>query len=156
MLSPGGGGTFMSHTYTKNHQHIVFSTRGRKKLISREMRPELWAYMAGICKNVGIWVHAIGGFEDHAHALIELPVAIALPKAVNLLKSNSSRFMGRRRTFSWQEGYAAFSVSASNVAAVARYVRNQESHHRKMSFEDEIFALLKRHGVRFDPKYVLG
>ena len=146
----------MSHTYTKNHQHIVFSTRGRRKLISKEIRPELWAYMAGICKNVGIWVHAIGGFEDHAHALIELPVAIHLPKAVNLLKSNSSRFMSRRGTFSWQEGYAAFSVSASNIAAVARYVRNQESHHRKMSFEDEIFALLEKHGVQFDPKYVLG
>lgn len=101
-------------------------------------------------------MHAIGGIEDHIHALIELPVAIPLPKAVNLLKSNSSRFMNQRGRFSWQEGYAAFTVSASNVAAVARYVRNQEAHHRKMSFEDEIFALLKKHGVKFDPKYVLG
>jgi REP element-mobilizing transposase RayT len=94
----------MSHTYTKNHFHIVFSTRGRRKLISKRMQPELWAYTAGICKNVGIWVHAIGGIEDHVHALIELPVAIPLPKAVNLLKSNSSRFMNRRGSFSWQEG----------------------------------------------------
>ena len=146
----------MSHTYTKNHQHIVFSTKGRRKLISREKQSELWAYMAGICKNVGIWVHAIGGIDDHVHALIELPVAIHLPKAVNLLKSNSSSFMSRQGRFSWQEGYAAFSVSASNVAAVARYVRTQESHHRKMSFEEEIFALLRKHGVKFDPKYVLG
>jgi REP element-mobilizing transposase RayT len=112
--------------------------------------------MAGICKNVSIWVHAIGGIDDHVHALIELPVAISVPKAVNQLKSNSSRFMGRQGRFSWQEGYAAFSVSASNVAAVARYVRNQESHHRKMSYEDEIFALLKKHGVEFNPKFVLG
>src|SRR5215831_8533707 len=78
----------MSHTYTKNHFHIVFSTKGRRKLISKQMQPELWAYMAGICKNVGIWAHAIGGIEDHIHALIELPIAIHLPKAVNLMKSN--------------------------------------------------------------------
>ena len=56
----------MSHTYTKNHFHIVFSTKGRRKLISKQTQPELWAYMAGICKNIGIWVHAIGGIEDHA------------------------------------------------------------------------------------------
>jgi REP element-mobilizing transposase RayT len=120
------------------------------------MQPELWAYMAGICKNVGIWVHAIGGIEDHVHVLIELPIAIPLPKAVNLLKSNSSRFMTQRETFAWQEGYASFTVSASNLGAVMKYVRNQEAHHRKMTYEDEIFALLKKHGVEFDPKYVLG
>ena len=146
----------MAHTYTKNHFHIVFSTKGRRKLISKEMQPELWAYMAGICKNVGIWVHAIGGIEDHVHVLIELPIAIPLPKAVNLLKSNSSRFMTQRETFAWQEGYASFTVSASNLGAVMKYVRNQEAHHRKMTYEDEIFALLKKHGVEFDPKYVLG
>src|SRR5215472_15078299 len=111
----------MSHTYTKNHFHIVFSTKGRRKLISKQMQPELWAYMAGICKNGGIWVHAIGGIEDHVHALVELPIGIPLPKAVNLLKSNSSRFMNQRERFAWQEGYAAFSVSKSNVAAVAKY-----------------------------------
>jgi REP element-mobilizing transposase RayT len=146
----------MSHTYTKNHFHIVFSTKGRKKLIAKQAQRELWAYMAGICKNVGIWVHAIGGIEDHIHALIELPIRVPLPKAVNLLKSNSSRFMNHKGAFSWQEGYACFTVSASNVAAVKKYVRNQEAHHRKMTYEDEIFALLKKHGVEFDPKYVLG
>ncbi len=146
----------MSHTYTKCHFHIVFSTKGRRRLISKKMQPELWAYMAGICKNVGIWVHAIGGIEDHVHALFELPVAIPLPKAVNLLKSNSSRFMNRRGRFSWQEGYASFSVSASNIPAVRRYVLNQEAHHRKMTFEQEFVALLKKHGIQFDPKYVFG
>ncbi|HKF23714.1 MAG TPA: IS200/IS605 family transposase [Candidatus Angelobacter sp.] len=146
----------MSHTYTKNHFHIVFSTKGRKKLISKRTQPELWAYMAGICKNVGIWVHVIGGIEDHIHALIELPIGIPVPKAVNLLKSNSSRFINKRGGFAWQEGYACFTVSASNIASVARYVRNQETHHRKMTYEDEIYALLKKHGVEFDPKYVLG
>jgi REP element-mobilizing transposase RayT len=146
----------MSHTYTNCHYHIVFSTKGRRKLIPKQMKTELWAYMAGICKNVGIWVHAIGGIEDHVHALVELPISIHLPKAVNLLKSNSSRFMNQRERFAWQEGYAAFTVSKSNVAAVTKYVRNQEAHHRKMSYKEEILALLTKHGVKFDPRYVLG
>jgi len=150
------GRQIVSHTYTKNHFHIVFSTKDRRKLISKQAQPELWAYMAGICKNLGIWVHAIGGIEDHVHVLIELPIAIPLPKAVNLLKSNSSRFMSRSGRFSWQEGYASFTVSASNIAAVKRYVRDQEAHHRKMTYEEEIFALLKKHGVEFESKYVLG
>jgi putative transposase len=58
--------------------------------------------------------------------------------------------------FSWQEGYGAFSVSASNLDQVARYIQNQEVHHRKTSFEDEFRALLRKHGVEFDPKFVFG
>lgn len=147
----------MSHTYTKNHQHVIFSTAGRHKLIDKSGQNKVWAYLAGICRNHGIFVRAIGGVEDHVHLLVELPPSIAIAKAVNLVKSNSSKWLNEtRRGFAWQKDYAAFSVSASNVTAVARYIHNQEAHHRKMSFQDEIIALLKKHGVHFDPRYVLG
>ena len=74
-----------------------------------------------------------------------------------LLKANSSRWMSENiKQFKWQDGYAAFGVSVSNTATVANYVRNQESHHKKISFEDEYLALLRKHGVEFDPKYVFG
>jgi hypothetical protein len=75
---------------------------------------------------------------------------------INLLKSNSSQFMSERGKFAWQEGYAAFSVGASNIPAVKRYVLNQAAHHRKISFEDEFLILLKKHGIEFDLKYVFG
>jgi hypothetical protein len=82
---------------------------------------------------------------------------MALAKATNLLKSNSSKWMNEKgMKFAWQEGYGAFSVSSSNVSAVIKYIDNQEIHHRKISFEDEFIALLNKHGVKFDPKYVLG
>ena len=145
----------MSHTFTKNHQHIIFSTAKRRKLIEKEFQPKLWAYMAGICRNHGIFVRTIGGVEDHIHMLIELPPTIAVAEAVREIKSNSSKWvnaLGRR--FGWQKGYAAFSVSASNIGAVERYIRNQERHHRKISFEDEYIGFLRKHGVAFDPKYV--
>jgi len=145
----------MGHTYTKAHLHIVFSTKSRQKLIANSVQSRLWAYMAGICSNVGIVALAIGGIEDHVHSLVELPPTMSLSKALNLLKSNSSGWMSeQRRGFGWQEGYGAFAVSVSNLAAVKRYVLNQEAHHRKMTFEDEYIALLEKHGVQYDPRYV--
>jgi len=147
----------MSHNYTKGHVHIIFSTRAREKLISKERQPKLWSYMAGICRNVNIVAVAIGGIEDHVHALVELPPTMSTSKAVNLLKSNSSRWMTQHGTrFAWQEGFGAFNVSVSNVPAVKRYVLNQEAHHKKMTFEQEYIAFLKKHQIPFDTKCVFG
>ena len=102
-------------------------------------------------------ISEIGGVEDHVHLLFHLPPSLALARAVTLFKSNSSKWMNESaRKFAWQEGYGAFSVSASNLAAVAKYIQDQESHHRKISFEDEYLALLRKHGVEFDPRYVFG
>ena len=145
----------MSHTFTKNHQHIIFSTAERRKLIEKEFQPKLWAYMAGICRNHEMFVRTIGGVEDHVHILLELPPTLAVAKAVLTIKSNSSKWVNELgRKFAWQKGYAAFSVSASNIAVVERYIRNQERHHRKMTFEDEFIGFLRKHGIAFDPKYV--
>jgi REP element-mobilizing transposase RayT len=146
----------MAHTYTKNHIHIIFSTKAREKRISKELQPKLWSYMAGICRNLNIAALAIGGIEDHVHALVELLPSMSVSKAVNLLKSNSSRWMNERRNrFAWQEGFGAFSVSASDISAVKRYVLNQAAHHRKMTFEQEFIAFLRKHNIQFDAKYVL-
>ena len=147
----------MSHTYTKSHFHVVFSTKERRKCISKEIQPLLWAYMTGICRNHDIIPVAVGGISDHVHALFHLPATLSLSKGMLLLKSNSSRWMNEHeRGFAWQEGYGAFSVSASVLPAVTRYIQNQEQHHRKISFEDEFLALLKKHGIEYDPKYVFG
>ena len=147
----------MSHTYVQNVIHVAFSTKHRSKFISKEFQPRLWAYVAGICKNHGIFVHAVGGTDDHIHLLIQIPAPLSVAKAVLAIKSNSSRWANEQgNKFAWQQGYAAFSVSSSSVPAVVRYVQNQESHHAKMNFEAELVALLKKHGVEFDPKFVFG
>jgi hypothetical protein len=81
---------------------------------------------------------------------------LALAKAVLTIKANSSKWAHQAgHKLAWQEGYGAFSVSAS-VPAVIRYIRGQEEHHRKMNFEEEFVALLKKHNVEFDPKFVFG
>lgn len=89
--------------------------------------------------------------------LIALPASTTLAKAIQTFKANSSRWIGEHGIgFAWQQGYAAFSVSASNRNAVVKYIERQAEHHRKRSFEDEFVALLKKSGVSYDPKFVFG
>ncbi len=147
----------MAHTFSRNHTHLVFSTKDRRNIIEKVWQPRLWPYFAGICKNNHMVALAVGGTENHVHILLHLPPKLALAKAVLLLKTNSSKWMGEHgKAFSWQEGYGAFSVSALNLDQVIRHIENQEAHHRKTSFEDEFRALLRKHGVEYDPKFILG
>ena len=147
----------MSHSYAQNLVHLVFSTKARAKTISLSVQPKLHAYIIGICHNDGILVHALGGTEDHIHCLLQLPPTRCLAKIVLTIKANSSRWVRQTaRDFAWQQGYAAFSVITSLLPTVTRYIQNQQAHHRKMSFEDEFLALLRKHGVEYDPKFVLG
>ena len=147
----------MAHSFSQNYVHLVFSTKDHRKIIAKDWRPRLWAYLAGICKNYEMISLEIGGADDHVHLLLCLPPTLALAKAVLVLKSNSSKWMGEQGIrFSWQEGYGAFSVSSSNLDQVRRYIENQEAHHRKTSFEEEFRALLRKHSVEYDPKFVFG
>jgi putative transposase len=142
----------MPNSYVSNHVHVVFSTKERAKLLDEECQPKLWAYLAGIAKNHGMHAVAIGGVEDHVHALISLGPTLGIAKAVQALKANSSRWMNEqvRARFEWQEGYFACSVSRSQVASVVRYITNQKEHHRKMDSAREFLLLLKRHGFELD------
>ena len=152
----------MSHTFIKSHFHVVFSTvvfstKERRKIISEDVQPFLWSYIAGICRNQKMVSVAVGGVDDHVHLLFHLPATLTLSKAVAVVKANSSKWMNEHgRKFAWQEGYSAFSANASNLERIALYIRGQKEHHRKMSFEDEYLELLRKHKIEFDPKYVFG
>jgi putative transposase len=138
----------LAHALVLNPIHIVFSTKDRLKLIPKDQQPRLWGYMAGICHQNKIFVHEIGGMENHVHMLIQLPPTVTLAGAVQDIKGSSSKWMGPR--FAWQRGYGGFGVCKSTLDAVARYIRNQEAHHRKRSYEQEFIALLEKHGMRYD------
>jgi len=147
----------LSHSYAQNHIHLVFSTKNRERLISNKMQERLWPYMTGICKNHDMLPFAVGGMPDHVHVLFRLPPTLALARAITLIKSNSSKWMGEHgRYFAWQEGYGAFSVSSSSISSVIKYIDGQELHHRKRTYEEEFPALLKKHNHPFDPKDFLG
>jgi REP element-mobilizing transposase RayT len=116
--------------------------------------------MAGIAHNQGFEAMIIGGVRDHVHALLVLPPTLPLAKAVQFLKGSSSHWINEVRAcnqpFAWQEGYAAFSVSASATEDVVRYIRNQRTHHEQKTFEEEFVAFLNRYGLSFDPAHVMG
>jgi putative transposase len=144
----------MAHTYASNFIHCIFSTKDRKPLISPNRMPELRDYLGRIAKAEGLTLVAAGGTANHVHLLFILPATHSLAHAVQKLKGSSSRWMGAG--FAWQEGYGAFSVSPSQVAAVKRYIASQEQHHRKRGFEEEFTTLLRSCGIEFDERYVFG
>jgi REP element-mobilizing transposase RayT len=148
----------MSQSLAKNLLHLVYSTKNRMLWIPPDVREQLFAYQAGIFKEWDSPALIIGGVEDHVHALFLLSKNHALKKIVEEVKKGSSKWMKSEGTgnadFHWQNGYAAFSVSQSQVPAVKRYVQTQEEHHRKMTFQDELRALMKRHEMEFDERYV--
>ena len=147
----------MPHSHANNLLHVVFSTHERKPTIPPTSFAELWAVMAGIGRNHRLTVIKIGGMAEHVHILFALPADLTLAHAVQALKANSSRWMRQRvPTFAWQQGYAAFSVSASIANRVRKYIENQAEHHKRRSFEDEFLALLKKSGVPYDSKFVFG
>ena|SRR6266567_1056070 len=140
----------MGHTYTTALFHCVFSTKDRLPEIGQPGM--LWAYLHGIARNLGIRSPAIGGTKDHVHLLIEIPSSMPIAEAVGKLKANSSRWLGEQGSWSgWQQGYAAFSVSASVAKDVEHYIDDQERHHAKRNFAQEYRILLEKSGVKFDP-----
>ncbi len=147
----------MAHTYVRNRIHIAFSTKGRLKQIPHQVQPELWNFIGKVAADRGIEVLAVGGIDDHAHIVIDLPPAMALAKAVQTIKAVSSKWMREHgRSFTWQDGYGAVSVGQSQLPNVLNYVRHQPEHHQKHTFDSEFTSLLAKHGIRDDPRYVLG
>jgi putative transposase len=148
----------MAHTYTNLLIHALFSTKDRQPLIRPEMKSDLYAYMGGIISQLGGKPVLINGPKDHVHLLLVLPTTLSLADFMEKLKANSSKWVNEqsaRRIFSWQAGYAAFSVSQSKLNEVKAYISTQEEHHRKLTFQQEVMALLKKHGMEFDPRFVV-
>jgi putative transposase len=148
----------MSQSLVKNLIHLVYGTKNRQPSIPKDLRAGLFAYQAGILQEWDSPALVIGGVEDHVHALFALSMNHPLKKIVEEVKKGSSKWMKvdgpQNPDFHWQAGYGAFSVSHSNVRAVKRYIENQEERHLKMTFQDELRALFRRHGIEFDERFV--
>jgi len=149
----------MGHTYTSLLYHIVFSTKGRRAWLKGDVWPELTRFTGGILRKRQGTLLAMNGVADHAHLLGLFHPKQALSEQMRDIKAVSSRWIHENlpglKEFAWQSGYSAFSVSKSNGPAVAKYIAAQQEHHNKMSFEDELIALLKKHAIEYDPQYVL-
>jgi REP element-mobilizing transposase RayT len=148
----------MPQSFACLHYHIVFSTKGREPSLSADLRPRLFEYFGGILRAHDGCLVAAGGVEDHVHLLAGLSREMAVADALRLLKTNSSKWIhdtiAGAESFAWQAGYGAFTVSLSQMGVVRAYLARQEEHHRTQTFQDEFRALLRRHGIEFDERYL--
>jgi REP element-mobilizing transposase RayT len=146
----------MSQSLSKVYIHCVFSTKGRKPFINQLFRNDLHAYIVGTMSSLGSYVQAVYANPDHVHILCTLPRTMPIAELISKTKTASSKWIKKQgvENFSWQNGYAVFSVSQSGIKAVENYILNQEAHHRKKKFQDEYLHFLKEYGVAYDERYI--
>jgi REP element-mobilizing transposase RayT len=147
----------MGSTLSNLAYHVIFSTKDREPIIIQEIRDELYRYMGGIVKGEDGVVLQIGGLPNHIHMVIKLKPIHALSEIMKKVKAKSSKWINEQNLmgrFAWQEGYGAFTVSESQIPAVIQYVREQEDHHRSLSFKDEFILILKKHRLEYDERYL--
>ncbi len=148
----------MSSTLTNLLYHIVFSTKNREPVITKPIRADLYKYIGGIVRGEGETLLEIGRMPDHVHLVARFKAEPSVATMVKIIKSKSSKWLNeqpkRPGRFEWQRGYAAFTVSKSQLEKVRVYVRNQEQHHRRKTFQEELRLLLEKHGVEYDERYL--
>ena len=148
----------MSDSYHAIFMHYVWSTHHRVASLSPRIRERLFPYMGGIARNLDCSLIAAGGVDDHVHLLVKLHPSRATAEVARIIKCNSSGWIhdtfADQSDFAWQGGYAAFSVSKSATVVVERYIINQEQHHARRSFIDELKHFLTKHGVDFRPEHL--
>ena len=145
-------------SYISSYFHCVFSTKERRNLITLTLRDRLWPFLGGIARQNKMKAIEIGGMEDHIHILLSLPSTLSIAKALQLIKGGSSKWVHEtfpeQRMFGWQVKYGAFSVSVSQLDTIIQYIKDQKEHHRQMTFQEEFIALLKKHRVEYDERYL--
>jgi putative transposase len=148
----------MAQSYTNLIYHIVFSTKDRAPLITDDVKVRLYDYVGGMIRKQGGICLALNGMHDHAHLLTKLRPDRAVSDVLRDLKANASGWMHDvfpdLKDFSWQRGYGAFTVSASQIEKVRKYIADQETHHARKSFREEFISLLKANEIEFDENYL--
>jgi putative transposase len=148
----------MANTFTQIHIQAIFAVQNRKSLISKSWEKRLYQYITGVIQNHGHKLLAINGMPDHVHMLFGMRPTQSLSDLMRDIKGDSSLWINENKLvtgkFSWQEGFGAFSYSKSQIPAVARYIENQDLHHKKKSFIEEYKKILQDLEIEFDEKYI--
>ena len=148
----------MPQSLSKVYVHITFSTKNRLNHIDDGIKDKLFEYLGGICKKLECEPIQVGGHKDHVHILCILSRKIAQMKLLEEVKKGSSKWIKTQATkfkdFYWQDGYGIFSVNPTEINIVKEYIKQQEKHHKKKSFQEEYRAFLKKYNVVYNEKYV--
>jgi len=144
----------MPSAWTQNYYHTVFSTKQRANLITPDLETRLYPFMGGIVRDLRCTLLVINGMPDHVHLLVRYRPDLSHSDLLQQIKGRSSKWINepfqQHGRFAWQEGYGGFTVSASSVPAVRKYIEGQKEHHRKQDSKTEFLELLRKHAVEFD------
>jgi len=145
-------------TFTQIIYQIVFSTKNREHTLSKENHKELYKYIWGILKNKKCHLYQIGGATDHIHIAAQLHPSIALSNLVKDIKLASTKYIENQKLFinfsGWQMGYGAFTYSIKEKNRLIEYIKNQEEHHRLITFKEEYIEILNEHDIEFEAKFL--
>lgn len=148
----------MGQSLVKDYKHIVFSTKYRQPLIQKPFADDFFKYLGGVCNELDCQSIIVGGYVDHVHVLCNQSKNITISKLVEKIKTSSSKWFKTLDVsllnFYWQNGYGAFSVSPELLEQKINYIRNQEEHHKKKTFQEEYRIFLEEYGIEYDEKYV--
>jgi REP element-mobilizing transposase RayT len=148
----------MAQSLSKVYVHITFSTKDRQHLIDENIKESLFQYLGGVCKGLECNPVQVGGYSDHVHILCLLSRKVAQMDLLEELKKQSSRWIKTQGSsysnFYWQDGYGIFSVNPTQVNVVVEYIRTQDTHHKIVSFQDELRAFLIKYKVDYDERYI--
>ena len=133
---------------------MVFSTKNRESFLNTsEVKKNVFQHIKKNAEEKGIWLDCVSGYHDHAHCLISLGKEQSISKVAQLLKGESSFWINQQKLttekFIWQDDYWVVGVSESHLESVRKYIHNQELHHSKQSFADEIDVFMKKYGWSF-------
>ena len=147
----------MANTYIKLYVHCIFHVKTTSIAIQKQDLGRLFAYIATTVNRIGGVCIEVGGMTDHIHLLAALPKTMSLSDFIRTLKAESSRWLKgiapMYKDFSWQSGYGGFSISPSLVDKTASYIRLQEKHHARRSFQEEYKLFLQEYGIEYDERY---
>lgn len=155
----------MANTFTHLNYHFIWSTKNREPIIHQSIETRIWGLIGSMGANEekptkSLIPIRVGGIEDHVHVAVSIPKTVSVSQAAQILKGGSSTIINRENLtdghFAWQDGYAAYTVSRSQLDTLKQYIDNQREHHKTISFEDEYRALLEKHGIDYDEKYLFG
>ncbi|HPI20123.1 MAG TPA: IS200/IS605 family transposase [Candidatus Kapabacteria bacterium] len=138
----------MLHSYSKIWLHIIWSTKSKQRIIQGERRTLIYNFLIEKAIEIKVPIEVLNIQPEHIHLLIDLPTDISVSKFVKNLKGSSSRWINEKKLFKghfeWQRGYGVFSVSPSLLIKVKTYIKNQDEHHKRMSYKNELNTLLKK------------
>ena len=143
----------MAHTFSNLLVHAIWSTKNRQKFIYKDVKNRLHGYLRTAIDDNGAKLLYINGMEDHVHLLLVVPLTLLIPDLLEKIKPASTKWVHKTfpdlNEFAWQTGYGAFSVGKANLQQVINYIKNQEEHHKKFTFEEEFIKLLEMQGIPY-------